>query len=225
MYIIDKKVSADYKDLLSRLINVKPENRLRLADIRKHPWFVSFARVNSFGINVGFDKIPIDEKVVLVMEGLGFPPVQTRRYLEYNIKNECTTTYYLFLKKNFKLGLASAADICSEDFNEELVHKAIKKKRHKSIDFNALVERSEANKQIADTNSSNAKFQDRKCRSVMRNIMIDTHSVGRASFDSRADNNSIKVHFRRYNMNNLTSTSKSRDDKREGRALDIQSLL
>ena len=87
LYVIDRRVSPEYKDLLSRLINVRPENRLRLADIGKHPWFVAFAKVNSFGINVGFDRIPIDDKIVTVMEGFGFAPVQTRRYLEYNIKN------------------------------------------------------------------------------------------------------------------------------------------
>lgn len=48
---------------------------------------MGFARVNSFGINVGFEKIPIDDKIVTVMEGLGFAGVQTRRYLEYNVKN------------------------------------------------------------------------------------------------------------------------------------------
>jgi hypothetical protein len=76
------------------------------------------------------------------MENLGFDNLQTRRYLEYNIKNECTATYYLFLKKNFKMGLGSTADICSEHFNRQLVNKIIRKPRHKSIDFNALIERS-----------------------------------------------------------------------------------
>jgi hypothetical protein len=47
----------------------------------------------------------------------------------------------------------------------------------------------------------------------MRNICIDTHSVGRSSCD-KPDNLSIKVHFRR-NIN--THTSKSRDPKGEGR--------
>ena len=60
LYLIDRKVSPEYKDLLGRLINVKPEQRLKLRDIRKHAWFVSFAGVNSFGIQVGFDRIPLD---------------------------------------------------------------------------------------------------------------------------------------------------------------------
>lgn len=62
----------------------------------------------------------------------------------------------------------------------------------------------------------------------MRNIFIDTHSVGRSSLD-KPDNLSIKVHFKR-NLN--TNTSKYRDPK-EGRpeakskdeAKELQSLL
>jgi len=107
------------------------------------------------------------------------------------------------------------------------VHKAARKKRHKSIDFNALVER-------ADPNDTANNFNDRKCRSVIKNIYIDTHSVGRASYDNRSDANSIKIHFRRPNPNpnsnpntnpnlapNPNHTSKSREDRRA----DIQSLL
>lgn len=94
------------------------------------------------------------------------------------------------------------------------MHKAARKKRHKSIDFNALVER-------ADPNDTANNFNDRKCRSVMRNIYIDTHSVGRASYDNRSDTNSIKFHFRKPNLNPPNHTSKSREDRRA----DIQSLL
>ena len=54
----------------------------------------------------------------------------------------------------------------------------------------------------------------------MKNIHIDTHSVGRSSFD-RSDNISVKVQFRR-NLNNNTAKSKEREG-REGR--DIHSLL
>jgi len=67
LYLIDRKVSPEYKDLLTKLINIKPENRLRLGDIKKHPWYANFSKMTSFGINVGFDRIPIDEKIVKKM--------------------------------------------------------------------------------------------------------------------------------------------------------------
>lgn len=72
------------------------------------------------------------------MEEIGYPASQTKRYLSYNIKNECTTAYYLFLKKQFKKGELNVADICSDSFNHKLTHHA-KRPKHHSIDFNALV--------------------------------------------------------------------------------------
>jgi hypothetical protein len=51
----------------------------------------------------------------------------------------------------------------------------------------------------------------------MKNIHIDTHSVGRSSFD-RGDNISVKVQFRR-NLNSNTAKSKERESR------DIHSLL
>ena len=44
---------------------------------------------------------------------MGYDPLRTRRYLEHNVKNDCTAVYYLLLKRNFKLGNGSSADICS----------------------------------------------------------------------------------------------------------------
>ena len=47
--------------------------------------------------------------------------------------------YYLFLKKQFKLGFESKADICSGSFDQQLAKPRTRKKRPHSIDFTALV--------------------------------------------------------------------------------------
>lgn len=47
------------------------------------------------------------------MINLGFDPRKTLKYIENNVKNHCTSTYYLLLKKYFKHGKASEMDICS----------------------------------------------------------------------------------------------------------------
>ena len=71
---------------------------------------------------------------------MGFKQAKTRQYLQYNIKNECTTVYYLFLKKQFKKGQGNPADICSDIFNKNLANNdKPRKAKHHSIDFNALV--------------------------------------------------------------------------------------
>ena len=54
MYILDRRVSHEFKDLISRLINVKPDNRLKIKEIKKHPWFVNFQNIHSLGIHIGF---------------------------------------------------------------------------------------------------------------------------------------------------------------------------
>ena len=110
-------MSPEYKDLLSKLIHVKPERRLTLKEIMQHPWYTKFPKTNSFGINVGFDRIPIDDKIFPLMETLGYSGSQAKRYLSFNVKNECTTAYYLYLKKQFKVGESNSADICSDSFN------------------------------------------------------------------------------------------------------------
>lgn len=207
LYIIDKKVSVEYKDLVSRLINVKPESRLRLADIKKHPWFNSFSVSSSCGINVGFEKIPIDDKIVQLMENFGFPVAQTRRYLEYNVKNECTTTYYLFLKKNFKIGHPSDADICADNFNPHLIYPLLRKRLHKSIDFNALVDRD------PNPNPDRPRLNERKCLSQMKQMHIETASVGKSEQqDWESAHSGPPKSTKKFNLYNLSS--KNRDGKK-----------
>ena len=56
----------------------------------------------------------------------------------------------------------------------------IKKKRHKSIDFNALIQK------IDPDSSEITKTKERKCLSQMKPIITtDTNSVGKHSYDSR----------------------------------------
>lgn len=87
LYIIDKKVSSEFKDLISKLININPASRLRLSEIKQHAWFKLFEGITGHGITVGYESIPIDDKIVNTMEEYGFSSNQTKRFLSYNIKN------------------------------------------------------------------------------------------------------------------------------------------
>lgn len=105
---------------------------------------------------------------------------QTKRYLSFNIKNECTTVYYLFLKKQFRKGEINPLDICSDNFNQQLINQPKnKKKKHHSIDFNALVEKIEE-KKVTDTAN-----RERKCLSQVKQLQIDMTEVGRQSCEGR----------------------------------------
>ena len=81
LYLLDKKVSPELKELLSLMINTKPEKRLRLKEIVKHPWFLKFKEISSHGISVGFEKIPIDEEILEAMVKHNYDKATTKRYL------------------------------------------------------------------------------------------------------------------------------------------------
>lgn len=39
-YSIPKFVSPESRDLMEKILNTDPEKRFKIADIRKHPWFL-----------------------------------------------------------------------------------------------------------------------------------------------------------------------------------------
>jgi hypothetical protein len=88
------------------------------------------------GIEIGFENIPIDKNVVEQMTTVGFDSKKTIKYLENNVKNQCTATYYLFLKKNFKSGKPSVMDICSDSFQRSNITPffSLKPRKYKSFD-------------------------------------------------------------------------------------------
>ena len=82
------------------------------------------------------------------------------------------------MKQKFKAGQGSQADICSEGFNQQLAQPFVRKRRHKSIDFNALVQR-------VDPDYVKPK---RAVVSQIKPILTETHSVhsvGKGRYDSR----------------------------------------
>lgn len=88
--------------------------------------------------------------------------------------------YYLFLKKQFKLGLESRADICSGSFDQQLAKPRAKKKRPHSIDFTALVQKI----QLKDDDANSVKKVNRKCVSQIKQLQIDVRSVSRSSAEN-----------------------------------------
>lgn len=121
LYVIDKKVSPEYKDLLSKMLNVKPKQRITLPLLKEHPWYKKFNGPKCNGVMVGFENVPIDLQIIDEINSLGYDGQKCQKYLENNIRNEMTTAYYLLIKRNFKKGIPSAYDLCSDDFNKKVL--------------------------------------------------------------------------------------------------------
>jgi len=60
-YQIPKFVSAEFADLLSKILNTNPETRYSIEDIRSHPWFKINKEKRICGLFPGKEKMPYNE--------------------------------------------------------------------------------------------------------------------------------------------------------------------
>ena len=116
---IPKFLSENCKDILQKILNVDPEKRYTIKQIKKHPWFnLVNPRINmSEGLLLNVNIVPIDEKILDEMSTkFKFKKDEIRANLISNNHNHTTTTYYLLLSKKIKEGKKSVGDMRSKEF-------------------------------------------------------------------------------------------------------------
>ena len=114
-----KFLSENCKDILHRILNVDPEKRYTIKQIKKHPWFnLINPRINmSEGLLLNVHIVPIDEKILREMVNkFKFKEEEIRSNLILNNHNHTTTTYYLLLAKKIREGKKSVGDMKSKEF-------------------------------------------------------------------------------------------------------------
>ncbi|CAD8043577.1 unnamed protein product [Paramecium primaurelia] len=121
-----KKILGDGQSFLKGILNTDPSKRFNLEQIKQHPWFQLYKRVQSIpqGIIIGYSRIPIDDAIVDQQIIKGFNSDYIKKCLDANKHNNLTTAYFLILKKHLINGGKSVADINSTNFNEKLLEPA-----------------------------------------------------------------------------------------------------
>ncbi|OMJ90746.1 hypothetical protein SteCoe_6823 [Stentor coeruleus] len=109
-YQFPKFISNDAKDLMTGILNVDPDQRLSIDQIRKHNWFSLVKEEIQPGILIGYDHIIVDMEILRQLEKYGYNLDYTKKCLEANKHNDVTTAYYLLLKKHIQDGGISIAD-------------------------------------------------------------------------------------------------------------------
>ena len=107
-FIIPNFLSNSAKDLLKKILNCNPNKRIRLNDIKKHPFYLIGEKDMNYidkGILIGLEEIPVNESIVKKMKIIYFKDNKkiNENYIINNIKNnnhnEITVIYYLMVKK------------------------------------------------------------------------------------------------------------------------------
>ena len=58
------EVSSEAIDLVKQILEVNPKNRIKISEIKSHPWFNQISNVLYEGINTKETILPIDEEIV-----------------------------------------------------------------------------------------------------------------------------------------------------------------
>ncbi|CAD8061097.1 unnamed protein product [Paramecium primaurelia] len=122
-YQIPNFVSPEGTHFLKGILNINPERRFNLEQIKSHPWFKLFRRSHSIpqGIIIGYHRIPIDNNIVQQLKELGFNEDYAKICLDANKQNNVTTSYFLLMKRHLMNGGISTADINSVYFDQKLL--------------------------------------------------------------------------------------------------------
>ncbi|CAD8162002.1 unnamed protein product [Paramecium pentaurelia] len=122
-YKIPNFVSPEGTSFLKGILNINPEKRFNLDQIRSHPWFKLYRRSHPIppGIIIGYHRIPIDNNIVQQLKERGFNEDYIKICLDANKQNNVTTSYFLLMKRHLMNGGISTADINSVHFDQKLL--------------------------------------------------------------------------------------------------------
>ena len=128
------------KDLLMHMLDLDPMTRYTLQEVRSHPWFNLIDYKLIPGIIIGYNIIPVDEKILNLCVTYNCDKEKVRESVVNNKYNSDSALYYLLIKKLQKKGFHSVSDFCSEEFisfvlddNNLVENKSNKSKERKNI--------------------------------------------------------------------------------------------
>ena len=112
-------ISDNANDFLHRILNIDPNKRYNIEQIKAHPWFniINPKIYMSEGLLINTYIVPIDEEIIDKMANeYEFNSIEIRINLLANKHNHLTNTYYLLLKKKLNKGGRSISNTSSTEF-------------------------------------------------------------------------------------------------------------
>ena len=201
-YVIPNYLSKDAKDLLNHILIINPKERYNIKQIQNHPWFNLVKSHMVPGINLEEDIIPVDEKILAMVQNYGFDPVECKDLLLRNKFCPLTTIYYLCLKKHMRGNGKSISDLESDLFEEYI--KDPKNKIKKGENKDEIKERKESN----DYNSNYNIKTERESNHIY-NIRLPMKKV-----DINKNEKNIQINIDKPNGSPTLNYIKISNDKR-----------
>ena len=121
--IPEDELSPELVDLIKHLLDINPNTRYNLEQIKQHPWYNIIPPNSRPGIIIGYHRIPIDQKIIKQCETYGYNAEEVIESVKKNKYNKNSAIYYILLKKMEMKEIESISDLYSEKYLEYINDK------------------------------------------------------------------------------------------------------
>ena len=181
---IPSNLSLESIDLLKKILQVNPDKRITIKEIKKHKWFNLENNVMYKGYDLTVEKFPCNDKIVDYVIKKFFNhdnEINKNKFIEmiqYNACNKYTTTYYLIGKylekhKNYK---SDKNKLIIEKSNIKNENRIVNEKQLISKDYklnnNEVLEKKNSEKKNFINNKFESLKSTKKGNVVSRNLKI-----------------------------------------------------
>ena len=200
-------------DLLHRILNVDPEKRYTIEQIKEHPWFNQInPKLNmSKGLLIDYYIVPFDEDIICQMVNeYSYNEQQIKAYLLTNKHNHITVTYYLMLKKKIRNGKKTIGDMTSQLFIDYINDERNLKSSY-DFDLNSIIIDRVLNKNKNKLNSTKNvnKFELRQKENMNESqFKYYENNVSKININPKNQKNKSNINGKEYNTVNTGNKDK-----------------
>ena len=244
-YMIPNNISDIAKDFLSKILKTNPEKRIKLEEIKKHPFFLKGCTkcpILNKGILIGIEDIPIDVNIVTEMKEKYYQSKNdiTEEYIMENLAsnnhNSITAVYYLLMKQKKDENKSSK----TESRNKKIAKNNVERKQCDTFNLSTIKKISfdnigKANEKIinnSNTTNNNNRFNvvvintflgetnPNTMKNTKKNsVIVNLDSQNKLNASTSINNNVITT---KINLNDVISNQISRQKSFSRNMIDLK---
>ena len=244
-YMIPNNISDIAKDFLSKILKTNPEKRIKLEEIKKHPFFLKGCTkcpILNKGILIGIEDIPIDVNIVTKMKEKYYQSKNdiTEEYIMENLAsnnhNSITAVYYLLMKqkkdenkssktesRNKKIAIKNVERKQCDTFNQSTINKIsidnIGKANEKKIN-NSNTTNNNNRFNVVVINTFLGETNPNTMKNTKKNsVIVNLDSQNKLNASTSINNNVITT---KINLNDVISNQISRQKSFSRNMIDLK---
>ena len=190
IYSVPNNLSKNCQDLIKKLLQVDPNKRINIHEIKNHPWMKQFNidLMKSPGLFINEDILPIDTQIIKEMSGKNKKKIH--EYIDDIIKNRHnsnTVSYYLRVNQKVNRGESSISDFSS---NSELflnyIENETSKKKYWNGDLDSRIK-------ILEEEIYRSFIKEKRSKESRNKILTSANLELDSNIESEMSNNSINL--------------------------------